>query len=235
MRASWRRHAGKGTSGWSRFCWRGRAPHREVLALKWEDLDLVAGTITAARQIRHGVEGPTKGGRPRKVPMTPSLNDELTSLATIRRGRVVRPAGAEEVSEGLVKATASTACAAWPGCRSAAGTLRHSFATHAALLGVNPWRLQAWLRHSTIAQTMRYVHHAEQHRRTIPTDVLEAGQGIGDPDERILAMLGARAGARYEQRGNGVPTAKGPSATRADSGPNLVRATGFEPARALSA
>jgi hypothetical protein len=76
---------------------------------------------------------------------------------------------------------------------------------------------------------MRYVHRAEQHRRTLPSHVLEAGRGVGDPDEPILAMLGARAGANYEQRGKGVPTATGPSSTRADSGLNLVRATGFEP------
>jgi hypothetical protein len=37
---------------------------------------------------------------------------------------------------------------------------RHTFATHAARFGVNPWRLQAWLGHSTIAMTMRYVHRA---------------------------------------------------------------------------
>jgi len=33
-------------------------------------------------------------------------------------------------------------------------TLRHTFGTHAALFGVNPWRLQAWLGHERIDETM---------------------------------------------------------------------------------
>jgi len=40
---------------------------------------------------------------------------------------------------------------------------------------------------------MRYVHHAETHRRPIPAEVLAAGAAITEPDERVLAMLGARA------------------------------------------
>ena len=42
--------------------------------------------------------------------------------------------------------------------------LRHTFGTHAALFGVNPWRLQAWLGHKRIDETMLYVHVAEAHR-----------------------------------------------------------------------
>jgi hypothetical protein len=32
-------------------------------------------------------------------------------------------------------------------------------------VGEQPWRLQAWLGHSTINMTMRYVHHVEEHHR----------------------------------------------------------------------
>ena len=44
-------------------------------------------------------------------------------------------------------------------------TVRHTVGTHAALFGVNPWRLQAWLGHKGIDETMLYVHVAEAHRR----------------------------------------------------------------------
>ena len=71
-------------------------------------------------------------------------------------------------------------------------TLRHTFGTHAALFGVNPWRLQSWMGHKRIDETMIYVHVAENHRREIPESVLEAGQGESDPDRRILKMLAAR-------------------------------------------
>src|SRR5512135_2030828 len=53
-------------------------------------------------------------------------------------------------------------------------TLRHTFGTHASLFGVNPWRLQSWMGHKRIDETMIYVHVAENHRREIPEPILEA-------------------------------------------------------------
>ena len=70
--------------------------------------------------------------------------------------------------------------------------LRHTFGTHAALFGVNPWRLQLWMGHKRIDETMRYVHLAEAHRRPLPEVIAQAGLAKTDPDRRILALLGAR-------------------------------------------
>ena len=71
-------------------------------------------------------------------------------------------------------------------------TLRHAFGTHAALFGVNPWRLQSWMGHKRIDETMIYVHVADNHRRDIPDPIVTAGDVEKDPDRRILAMLAAR-------------------------------------------
>jgi len=79
---------------------------------------------------------------------------------------------------------------------------RHTFATDAARFGVNPWRLQAWLGHSSINMTMRYVHHVEEHHRPVPGEILSADVGV-DRDERVIAMLGARSKVG---RGNAVAT-----------------------------
>jgi hypothetical protein len=57
---------------------------------------------------------------------------------------------------------------------------------------VNPWRLQAWLGHKRIDETMLYVHVAEAHRRDLPEVITAAGQAERDPDLRVLRMLGAR-------------------------------------------
>ncbi len=70
-------------------------------------------------------------------------------------------------------------------------TLRHSYGPHAALFGVNPWRLQAWLGHKRIDETMLYVHVAEDHRSELPEAIVAAGRNESDPDRRILCMLGA--------------------------------------------
>ena len=60
------------------------------------------------------------------------------------------------------------------------------------MFGVNPWRLQTWMGHKRIDETMRYVHLAENHRREITASIIAATQSEIDPDRRILKMLGAR-------------------------------------------
>jgi hypothetical protein len=60
------------------------------------------------------------------------------------------------------------------------------------MLGVNPWSLMTWMGHTTITETMRYVHVANAHRRPIPAQVLSGAGGEVDPDRRILLMLGCR-------------------------------------------
>jgi hypothetical protein len=71
-------------------------------------------------------------------------------------------------------------------------TLGHTLGTHAALFGVNPWRLMTWLGHKRMDETLRYVHVADDHRRELPPKLIEAAAGEFDPDRRILKLLGAR-------------------------------------------
>ena len=63
---------------------------------------------------------------------------------------------------------------------SSAGEGRHTFATHAARFGANPWTLQAWLGHSGINMTMRYARHVQAHHRPIPEEILPAQIGLID-------------------------------------------------------
>jgi len=46
--------------------------------------------------------------------------------------------------------------------------------------------------HKRIDETMLYVHVAQAHTRHLPEDIQQAGSGIADPDQRVVAMLGAR-------------------------------------------
>lgn len=201
----------------------------EVVALEWADLDLVANTITVVRQERQGVTGPPKGGKPRTVPMTARLASHLRGVPRIRVGRVVSRNG-ESVAEGEAR------CALYRACRLAGlperlwHRLRHSFATHAALLGANPLRLQHWLGHSTLNMTLRYIHFAEAHAWPIADEVLTAGAELLHPDRRIIAQLGARA--IIEPRANVVPTKRARVATSPNLRPNLVGDAGIEPAPA---
>jgi site-specific recombinase XerD len=65
--------------------------------------------------------------------------------------------------------------------------LRHAFGTHAALFGVNPWRLQSWMGHKRIDETMIYVHVAENHRREIPEGILRAASTLPKPERAAEA------------------------------------------------
>jgi len=165
----------------------------EVKALRWrEDVDLVAGTLTINQQVRLGIVGTPKGRTRRTVPMTPRLLEALRALQVVRTGRVVRNGDGSEPSDEQAKWALDSIYrkAALPS--DGWHRLRHSFGTHAALLGVNPWKLQAWLGHKRIDETMLYVHVAEQHHRAIPPEVLAVGAAEPDPDRRIVLMLGAR-------------------------------------------
>ena len=164
-----------------------------VKALRWrEDVDMIARTITVNQQTCYGQTTTPKGRTRRTIPMTSTLELALRRLEVVREGYVVRNVDGSAKTDGQANAVILRICrrAGLPEKRW--HTLRHSFGTHAALFGVNPWRLQSWMGHKRIDETMIYVHVAENHRRELPPGVIEASLGTADPDARVLAMLGAR-------------------------------------------
>ena len=95
--------------------------------------------------------------------MTASLLLARRALTQVRVGRVVCGPDGDPVAEAALKDGVYRVCRQAGLPERSWHTLRHTFATHAARFGVNPWRLQAWLGHSTITMTLRYVHHVEEH------------------------------------------------------------------------
>lgn len=165
----------------------------EVKALRWkEDVDLVGGTLTINRQMRQGVVGTPKGRTRRTVPLTGTLLAALQGLSGNRTGFVLHERDGSPKTDNQVRYALDEIYKRAGLPEQGWHILRHTFGTHAALFGVNPWRLQLWMGHKRIDETMRYVHLAEGHRRQLPERVLHAGQAETDPDLRILAMLGAR-------------------------------------------
>ena len=184
-----------GEDWYAAMCLAGEAGLRvgEVKALRWrEDVDMIARTLTVNQQTCNGVTTTPKGRTRRTVPMTSRLYDALRRMATIREGFVVRNLDGSQKTDGEASWAIERLC------RKAGlpvryfHSLRHSFGTHAALFGVNPWRLQAWMGHKRIDETMLYVHIAEAHHRELPEVVRLAAANETDPDTRILKMLAAR-------------------------------------------
>lgn len=62
-----------------------------------------------------------------------------------------------------------------------------------------------WMGHKRIDETMGYVHIAQRHR-SIPPEIVSAGMKEMDPSDRIIAMLGARAGQKLAKSEERVPT-----------------------------
>lgn len=181
----------------------------EVKALRWrEDVDMVARTITVNQQMRRGVVGTPKGRTRRTVPMTSTLYEALRAMSVVREGYVVLDhigrgeKGRAKHEENVVKRLMERICRKAGLPEAGWHQLRHSFGTHAASFGVNPWRLMTWMGHKRVDETMLYVHVAEQHRRAIPETVLASGALETDPDLRILAMLGARGRTAWQPRGS---------------------------------
>ena len=88
---------------------------------------------------------------------------------------------------------------------------RHTFATHLAMLGVNPWDLNQWMGHTRMEETLRYADVARAHGRSIPPEILAVDEDEADPQRRILAQLSARlalqptfVAAPLQQKG-GIP------------------------------
>src|ERR1051325_7225219 len=173
---------------------------------------MLARTITVRQQTCNGVTTTPKGRTRRTIPMTGTLHQALKRMSVVREGFVVRNL------DGSQKTDSEASCAIERICRKAGlpveywHRLRHSFGTHAALFGVNPWRLQAWMGHKRIEETMLYVHLAETHGRELPAEIRDAAIGEADPDARIIRMLGARGHLLRRTRGGGARNARGTGA-----------------------
>ncbi|MFT3695812.1 MAG: site-specific integrase [Kofleriaceae bacterium] len=205
------------SEGWyAAVCLAGEAGLRvgEIKALKWrEDVDMTARTITVRSQMLRKVTGTPKGRTRRVVPMTDTMFEALKRMSVIREGYVVRNEDGSPKSDKQAVTAIARVCRLAGLPEHAWHTLRHSFGTHAALFGVNPWRLQTWLGHKRIDETMLYVHVAEAHARAWPAAVHLAAAREIDPDKRILAMLAARTLGR----GSHVAATIGPVGESADS------------------
>lgn len=165
----------------------------EVKALDWRrDIDLIAGTLTVNKQRRRDITGTPKGRTRRTIPMTETLVEALKQMDVVRTGYVFRNQEGEPMTDNEAKYHCYRLCRLAGLPEKGWHMLRHTFGTHAAMFGANPWKLMQWMGHKRVDETMLYVHVAGIHLRPHPEPVLEAQRGHDDPDLKVLAMLSAR-------------------------------------------
>jgi integrase len=139
----------------------------ELLALEWRDIDFAGDAIRVRRSYNvHGGVGSPKSGKVRSVPMVPDVAEQLAALAG--REDFVEPEelafpGAlgrfQDASSVRVRYRAALERAELRLLRF--HDLRHTFGTLAVRRAEVP-AVQAWMGHSDIQTTMRYVHHRDR-------------------------------------------------------------------------
>lgn len=138
----------------------------ELLALSWDDVDLVAGQITVRRAVARGVLGSPKGKRTRHVPLSDGAAAALREqqARTKLAGEWVH-GGASLLRKGECKWPLWTACRRAGLRRVGWHVLRHSFASQLVMAKVPLKAVQELLGHVDIKQTMRYAHLSPDVRR----------------------------------------------------------------------
>ena len=135
----------------------------ELLALRWRDVDFTGHALTVARAMSAGVEGTTKSGRVRRVPMPDQAAAALERMSkredyTARDELVFcnlygRPLDGSALRRRFKRA------------RDAVGLrplrfhdLRHTYGSLLAAHGVDLVTIQAAMGHSALSTTSRYLH-----------------------------------------------------------------------------
>lgn len=127
-----------------------------LLALRWRDVDLEAGTLTVVK---------TKNGRPLVAPLTAAACAELRALGTPAPDRLVfegrggraynfRPLWAKVCTEANL-----------PGRNF--HQLRHGCGSALAQAGVGQAQIMAILGHRTLSASARYMHHSTEDKRAV--------------------------------------------------------------------
>jgi integrase len=139
----------------------------ELLALQWRDIDFAGEVVRVRRSYNsHGGLGTPKSGRVRSVPMVPDVGRVLASLA--KRNdftgdeELVFPGDFGSFQDASALRDRYKAALKRADLRPLRfHDLRHTFGTLAVRRAEVP-AVQAWMGHSDIQTTMRYVHHRDR-------------------------------------------------------------------------
>ena len=138
----------------------------ELLALKWQDIDLVAGQLVVRRTLWKDQEGPPKGGRTRPVPLSDETVVTLKAHRHLRGPYVFCDDAGNRLTHSIIKNVVPATCRrAGLAKRITTHGLRHTFASHLAMRGVSLKTIQELLGHESIEMTLRYAHLSPDVRR----------------------------------------------------------------------
>lgn len=151
----------------------------ELLALDWEDVDLVRRVLIVRRSRVQGITGTTKGNAARHVPMTELLHAALDALPK-RKGAVL----GKKSAKGLRVLVEQAEVAAGLPKTGLLHVLRHTFASHLAAAGESLYRIQQAMGHQDHTTTQLYSHLSPDSLRPLAEAInrRRIGQGAGTAD-----------------------------------------------------
>jgi integrase len=130
----------------------------ELLALRWEDVDLVGGRIVVRRAVARGKIGTPKSGKSREVSIGKAAIGALQAHRHLRGELVFSDLDGKLLTTGACKWPLWRACKRAVLRRIGWHVLRHTFASHLVMRGAPLKAVQELLGHSTMEMTMRYAH-----------------------------------------------------------------------------
>lgn len=155
----------------------------ELLALRWDDVDLVAGRLVVKRAVSRGIVGTPKSGKRREIPLSDDALSALKAHRHLKGELVFCDAAGEMLTKGECKWPLWMACKRAGLRRIGWHVLRHSFASHLAMRGVPLKAIQELMGHATIEMTMRYAHLSPDVRRDAVKLLDDHGHGTSAAHE----------------------------------------------------
>jgi integrase len=166
----------------------------ELIALRWRDVHFTGHALTISRAMSAGVEGSTKSGRVRRVPLSDQAAAALDRLSRrddftapdelVFCNALGRPLDGSALRRRFKKARDEVKLRPLR-----LHDLRHTFGSNLAAAGVDLVTIQSVMGHSALATTGRYLHakpapdQAELFTRAFePSSAVEASESISSPN-----------------------------------------------------
>jgi len=163
----------------------------ELLGLRWEDADLVAGKLHIRQAITRGIVGTPKSGKPREVPLSDQALASLKRQRHLRGELVFCDMAGRPLEKGECKWPLWRACKRAGLRRIGWHVLRHTFASHLVMRGIPLKAVQELLGHASIEMTMRYAHLSPSVRRDAVQALDGPAPAIGQPNPGQIASAGS--------------------------------------------
>lgn len=147
----------------------------EILKLEWPDVDMERNVINVRD---------TKNGENRKMPINPTVQELLKSLKK-DGGRVFKSPGGNDIND--VKKGFHAALKKAKIFKFRFHDLRHTFASHLVMAGIDIMTVKELLGHKRLEMTMRYAHLSPNHK-SAAVDTLASYYEKSSPKSATLLL-----------------------------------------------